>query len=166
MEKYRKMIPAPGSAKAKNLAEMIPASVRKTMPPQALAELKKIKSVEELAGQIEGLETAISDLERKIAQNTHSRSKMDAAISEMDLTVADMKSLQQKMNILNAEIPSAFESASEDYLAQIDKKSGQIEEVFQATLNDGFKNVFGTSAIASLIALFLLAFYTRKDETL
>lgn len=166
MEKYRKMISAPGSTKTRNLAEMIPASVKKTMPPQALAELKKIKSVEELAGQIEGLEASISDLERKIAQNTHSRSKMDAAISEMDLTVADMKSLQRKMNILNAEIPSAFESASEDYLAQIDKKSGQIEEVFQATLNDGFKNVFGTSAVASLIALFLLAFYTRKGETL
>ncbi|MCQ2567413.1 MAG: hypothetical protein MJ127_03310 [Mogibacterium sp.] len=39
-----------------------------------------------------------------------------------------------------------------------------IEKVFQDTLNDGFKNVYWTSCVAALIAIFLLIFYSSKKE--
>jgi hypothetical protein len=41
-----------------------------------------------------------------------------------------------------------------------------LEKEYQDTLNEGFRNVYLTSGIASVIALFLLVFYSRKRENM
>jgi len=84
---------------------------------------------------------------------------MKQAKSEMEDTVT-------KMNAMKAAVPDAFNKASEDYLKEIDNMSEKIEGEFQSTLNDGFKQVYLTVSISSLIALIILAFYRRKRDNL
>ena len=73
-----------------------------------------------------------------------------------------MQTLLQEMQTLNAAIPGAFETAKTDYLAQLDAKSGEIENVYQSTLNRGYQSIYVTAAVSAAIAILLLMFYRKK----
>lgn len=70
----------------------------------------------------------------------------------------------KKMAVLISSIPDAFQTAKENYLKQIDKLNGVIQNKFQETLDHGFQQVYLTVTIASIFGLILLVFYRRKDE--
>jgi hypothetical protein len=75
-----------------------------------------------------------------------------------------MKDLQKKMTVLRDAVPGTFKTAKNSYLQEIDNKKESLEKEFQSTLNEGFRNVYLTSAIASVIALIFLLFYSRSRE--
>jgi EmrB/QacA subfamily drug resistance transporter len=148
----------------KTIADMIPAGVKSGIPQNVIDELNQIDSAEKLNTKITELEGAVSSLETKIAEAQTSRDDMAKAIESINNTAADMKKLQAMMTELNDAIPEAFETAESDYIAAIDDKASEIESVFQSTLNGGFRNIYLTAAIASLVALAFLSFYSKKRE--
>jgi len=84
---------------------------------------------------------------------------MSAAIYGMGATITQMNDLKMKMTELNNAIPSAFETAKTNYINEIGNKKEELQETFQNTLNQGFRSVYLTSAIAAVIALIFLLFY-------
>lgn len=87
---------------------------------------------------------------------------MVGTIQGMKMAQSQMKDAQNKMTVLKDAIPGAFKTAKDNYLSEIDKSKGIIEGEFQKTLNGGFKQVYLTVAISSVIALIILLFYKRQ----
>lgn len=144
------------------IADLIPANVKASVPQSALAELAKLKSVDDLNAEINNLQKAIGELEVKISDSKKKQADMSAAVTAMKATITEMSDLSDKMTALNDAVPDAFETAKENYVAAIKKEGPQIESTFQSTLNTGYKNVYLTSAIASVLAVLLLLFYRKK----
>lgn len=89
---------------------------------------------------------------------------MSAALDAMKAQVEEMKTLASQMAEMKDAIPGAFDTALENYLADIDACSPQIEECFQSTLNEGFSNIYLLTAITAGVALIILAFYKAKAK--
>ena len=119
---------------------------------------------------IGGLDTGITSLK-------DSASQLDAAIQAipniplMQAKLEEMKAAQKqmtetvsKMEAMKAAIPDAFESAKDNYIKEINQESDKLEAEFQSTLNTGFKQVYATVAIVSLLALLILMFYKEPKE--
>jgi chaperonin cofactor prefoldin len=132
------------------------------IPQEALKELGEIHSTQELNDKIDELNKGIAALTAKVADAEKSRADMKTAMDRMDAAASQMQDLQTKMEALKAAIPEAFAQAEQNYLAEIDAKAMELEGAFQNTLNGGFSKVYLTSAIASLLALLMLAFYANK----
>lgn len=147
------------------IADMIPANVKSSIPQSALDELAKLKSVDDLNAKITELQNAISVLEGKIADSKKSQADMRVAVTAMKANIAEMTDLSGKMTTLKDAVPGTFETAKENYVAEIKSEGPQIEKSFQSTLNGGYKNVYLTSAIAATLALFVLVFYRKKKES-
>ncbi|MDP4119922.1 MAG: MFS transporter [Bacillota bacterium] len=148
------------------IADMIPANVKANMPQSAVSELAKLKSAKDLNAKINELNSSISTLESKISAANTNKSNINSAIDAINSSISKMEDLKSKMIKMNAAVPAAFETAKNNYLLSVNDKSSKIENVFQTTLNEGFKNVYLSAAIASAIALLLLAFYSKKRENL
>lgn len=155
---------APALPPNMSIADMIPANVKASIPQVAMDELAKLKSVDDLNAKITELQKAIGELEGKIAESKQSQASMGAAETAMMTTIEEMDDLSNKMTTLKDAVPGAFETAKDGYLAEIIKAEPQIESVFQSTLNDGFKNVYLTSAIAAALAVCMLLVYRKKVE--
>lgn len=126
-----------------DLTAMIPEQVQSQIPDSALAQLAGIKTPSELQAKIDELK----------AQKTG----LESAKQQMEDTVGNL-------NTLKSEVPSSFQEAQKTYLGQIEEKRAAIESTFQATLNEGFKNVYWTTAASALAALVLLMFYREKRK--
>lgn len=155
---------APALPPNMSIADMIPANVKASIPQVAMDELAKLKSVDDLNAKITELQKAIGELEGKIAESKQSQAGMGAAETAMMTTIEEMDDLSNKMTTLKDAVPGAFETAKDGYVAEIVKAEPQIESVFQSTLNDGFKNVYLTSAIAAALAVCVLLVYRKKAE--
>ncbi|MDF2941291.1 MAG: transporter [Herbinix sp.] len=143
-----------------SIADLIPANIE--IPPSALEELEKVTTAEELKQKIDELNLGIEALEQKVETNTKNKDDMAIAITAMESSVTKMNDLKDKMTTLKAAIPSSFETAKSNYIGEIGSKDEKLQDTFQATLNQGFKNVYYTAAIAAFIALVLLMFYKSK----
>lgn len=144
------------------IADLIPPNIKASVPQSALDELAKLKSVDDLNKKTVELQKAINQLEVKIKDTKKQEADMSSAVTAMKATITEMTDLSGKMTTLKDAVPGAFETAKQNYVAAIKTKSPQIESAFQSTLNDGFKNVYLTSAIASLLAVLVLLFYRKK----
>lgn len=126
---------------------------------------------------IAGMNQRLSALTAKQNKAINDRTNMESAVKEMEAAkkemydaINEMKSKQQLMieakNLMISmrdDIPGLFQDVEAKYLYEIDKRSGDIEAVYQATLNRGFKNMFICVAVFNLIGLFLLMIY-RDDR--
>ncbi|WP_455538023.1 MFS transporter [Terrisporobacter sp.] len=90
--------------------------------------------------------------------------EMETALKSMKESSKSMRTLKDKMVVLKNSIPDAFADGEKSYLKEIDKRSDKIENTFQSVLNKGFKNVYLTTGIASILGLFLLLFYNDKRK--
>ncbi len=152
----------PEIPQGQSLADLIPAFVKSMIPKEALDELAKIHSTQELNAKIDELNDGIATLTTKVADAEESRAGMKTAMDGMNAAVTQMQDLQTKMGVLKDAVPGAFAQAEQNYLAAIDAKALELEGAFQNTLNGGFSKVYLTSAIASLLALLMLAFYANR----
>ena len=143
-------------------ADMLPPPVKSNMPESALSQLSEINSMEDLDAKIATLQGAIAALNSKIASSLQSQSQMSAAIEQMTTAKAEMETLLNEMQALNDAVPAAFETAKADYLAELDAKSGEIEDIYQSTVNEGYRSIYLTASVSAAIAILLLMFYKKK----
>lgn len=139
------------SSKEFSLLDMLPDTVKASIPADVLTQLAEIKSMEELQAKIEELKTAIQTMTVQVASMTTAKD--------------EMSDMMNKMTQLKDAIPGAFETAKNDYIANIDTLSAPIETEYQRTLNVGFLQLYFTVAIVSLLGMLVLMFY-RKEKNL
>ena len=111
---------------------------------------------------INGLDKGIVSIEAYSNNSNIPVNSMNSATSSINETLNTMKSLEDKMVILKNSVPNAFDEGEKSYIKEIDNRSDKIESSFQSILNEGFKNVYLTTGISSMIGLVLLAFYNNK----
>ena len=113
-----------------------------------------------MQGQTAGLEQGIAAMKKKA-----SVPGMEAQIAAMTAAKDQMADLTDKMTQMNAAVPSAFETAKDNYLVQIDTLKPAIEKEYQRTLNIGFRQLYSTVAIVSALGLLILLFYKKKKDS-
>ena len=90
---------------------------------------------------------------------------MKQGLDGMNAALAEMTDTTDKMTALKDAIPGAFETAKDNYLAEIENRRLPVETEFQTTMNTGYKQVYLTVTISSAAALVILAFYRKKKAT-
>lgn len=132
-------------------------------------------NMDSMVAKLEAMKTQVTTMKTKVDTMKSQSNKMKtqlasmkSALSSMNETLKTMKSLENKMVILKDSVPNAFAEGEKSYLKEIDNRSDKIENTFQSILNEGFKNVYLTTGISSIIGLVLLAFYSntpiRRDK--
>ncbi|MDP4180929.1 MAG: MFS transporter [Bacillota bacterium] len=155
---------SPYAMKSSDIVNMIPSQIRSRIPVQALEQLKDVKTPGDLKNKIDGLKSSIKELEERIAKSQNDMLGMEKAINSINDAKIRNKEIITKMSALKEAVPGAFEIGKKNYIDNIVKSKDKIEETFQKTLNEGFKQVYLTVAISSLIALIILGFYRRTEH--
>ena len=137
-----------------------------------------------LASGIEGISTGLAQLDKSLAamqaggmgmaqgmppaaaaqggMPPAAVTQMTAALDGMNAAKKDMETLVSEMRALSDAVPDAFETAKTDYLAQIDAKSGEIETVYQSTVNEGYRSIYLTVIVAAILTILVLLLYKSK----
>jgi hypothetical protein len=137
MQNYLETLPESDFG-TKDLTELITTEIYNQIPGSLLTTLSGIKTLAELN------DILVVKLEQK---------------TSLDTAIAEMEDLVFKMNALKDDVPVAFESAKTDYLSQIEDLRVQIEDVFQSTLNGGFRNIYLTTMSAAILGLGIISLY-------
>lgn len=69
-----------------------------------------------------------------------------------------------QMTALKNALPDAVNQGFQNYLGEVKAMGAQIQNIYQKTMETGFKQVYMTTAIASSFALVVLLFYKDKHE--
>ena len=69
-----------------------------------------------------------------------------------------------QMTALKNALPDAVNQGFQNYLGKVKAMGAQIQNIYQKTMETGFKQVYMTTAIASAFALVVLLFYKDKHE--
>ena len=154
--------------KYKNISSESKMPNMEKMPANMTTMTSKL---DDMKKQVNTMKSKMDDMKSQMntmkAQSNKMKSQLDSmksALTSMKETSTSMKSLKEKMIVLKNSIPSAFEEGEKSYLKEIDKRRDKIENTFQSVLNKGFKNVYLTTAVASILGLFLLFFYNDKSK--
>ena len=154
--------------KYKNISSESKMPNMEKMPANMTTMTSKL---DDMKKQVNTMKSKMDDMKSQMntmkAQSNKMKSQLDSmksALTSMKETSTSMKSLKEKMIVLKNSIPGAFEEGEKSYLKEIDKRSDKIENTFQSVLNKGFKNVYLTTAVASILGLFLLFFYNDKSK--
>lgn len=159
-----------------SIVDMIPSAVKAKIPKDVLEQLKDVKTPQDLKKKINELSSAeatlsskIKDLQKQredlLAQINDTEAKqqqMAKALSGLKSARTDIDDTINKMTIMKDTVPEAFKQAESNYLMEVGRLSPKIEDTFQETLNVGFKQVYMTVAISSIIAIIILLFYRKK----
>lgn len=127
---------------------------------------------------IDGMNLGLQDLQKSIAnlQNVYDRmgagssgsikssEQLLGSINGMKLAASEIEDTISKMTEMKNAVPSVFETGKNNYLSKIDQSKDILENEFQKTLNEGFKQLYLTVAISSFCALILLAFYKKSED--
>ena len=140
--------------------EKMPANM--TTMTSKLDDMKK--QVNTMKSKMDDMKSQMNTMKVQSNKMKSQLDSMESALTSMKETSTSMKSLKDKMVVLKNSIPGAFEEGEKSYLKEIDKRSDKIENTFQSVLNKGFKNVYLTTAIVSILGLFLLFFYNDKSK--
>lgn len=130
--------------------------------------LQMMPSIE--TGITNGIDSGINGINESVTELSDAITAMATApgmqekIDGMNNAVLQMTGTVDKMTTVKEALPGAFDTAKTDYLTEIDQRSDVIEKEFQTTLNNGFKQVYSTVAIASLLAMIVLAFYREEKK--
>ena len=140
--------------------EKMPANM--TTMTSKLDDMKK--QVNTMKSKMDDMKSQMNTMKVQSNKMKSQLDSMESALTSMKETSTSMKSLKDKMVVLKNSIPNAFEEGEKSYLKEIDKRRDKIENTFQSVLNKGFKNVYLTTAVASILGLFLLFFYNDKSK--
>ena len=140
--------------------EKMPANI--TTMTSKLDDMKK--QVNTMKSKMDDMKSQMNTMKAQSNKMKSQLDSMESALTSMKETSTSMKSLKDKMVVLKNSIPGAFEEGEKSYLKEIDKRRDKIENTFQSVLNKGFKNVYLTTAVASILGLFLLFFYNDKSK--
>lgn len=145
------------------------------LPTELLNELQESdvttidKSAKNTAEYIFGMiqEKAVGGLDKGIAGMEAAKKSMgNIDINKMGTEgmsgLPDFDQMFTYMKSVRAELPGAFKQAKADYIKQLTNMKSELEDAYQDTMNVGFRQVYLTAAITSLIALLTLVGYKRK----
>ncbi|MDF2905103.1 MAG: transporter [Herbinix sp.] len=116
-----------------------------------------------------GIDSGINGINDSVTQLTQAIAKMKPlpsmkeTVDKMNDAKLQMNGTVEKMSTLKDALPGAFDTAKSNYIAEIENKRNVIENEFQITLNYGFKQLYSTVAIASVLAMIILMFY-KEDR--
>jgi EmrB/QacA subfamily drug resistance transporter len=108
---------------------------------------------------------ALTALTEKITESKTTQTGMMFGIDGMKAAKEKMVTALSQLQTLKAAIPGAFETGKANYLQEVENRRPAIEQAFQTTLNVGFKQVYLTVTIASMLGLLILAFYSNKKKS-
>ena len=150
-----------------SLLSFIPADAKKAMPADTLKQLANIRTVDELSKLGDKLEAARNELAGERDKAKQSQAEMGTAISDMQTSRSEMKELLRMLKELKQAIPGAVNDAGASYVKSIDELSPEIEDVFQSTVNVGYRNMYLFIVAVNVLGLILLMFYNepRRIET-
>ncbi|MGL4483580.1 MAG: MFS transporter [Anaerovoracaceae bacterium] len=77
---------------------------------------------------------------------------------------SELITLKERLLKVKAAIPENFDKGKVNYLTEIEKSRNKIEDIFQKTLNEGFKDVYATMVFSSVFAVFLLLLYRERRK--
>ena len=98
------------------------------------------------------LSSQLTTIEKKLAKAKTDRSGLVKARDELASALTDLADTQTKLTALRDAVPGAFETAKNDYLAEIDARAPQLQQTFADTLNDGFRGIYLSTMAAALLA--------------
>ncbi len=124
---------------------------------------KLIASRSALSAKRTDLQRQLTTLKGKLDQAVADRAKLVKARNSLADALDDLADTQHKLTVLRDAVPGAFETAKSDYLAEIDTLSPTLEQTFADTLNTGFRGIYASTMVASLLAGLLLLLYPRRD---
>lgn len=75
-----------------------------------------------------------------------------------------VSTMVSQMTALKNALPDAVNQGFQNYLGEVKAMGAQIQNIYQKTMETGFKQVYMTTAIASAFALVVLLFYKDKHE--
>ncbi|HPJ24217.1 MAG TPA: hypothetical protein PK113_04830, partial [Bacillota bacterium] len=81
--------------------------------------------------------------------------------------IAQLTTLVDEMTAFDDDIPVEFNIAISNYLTEVNSRSSLIEDAYQTTINQGFRNIYIATMVAALIGFAVLQFYhspTNKNE--
>lgn len=156
---YDASIAIPEMARTEEQKEAI-ARYEKTVNDQA-GLIQARKGIKE---GINGISIGITNMEKSRNKMIRSKAQMGQAIAGMQTGINKIRDAQWKMGELKAAIPGAFEEARADYMKQLDAKEDEIKQIYQDTLNDGFRQMFIFTGCAAVVGILLLLLYKRKKE--
>lgn len=145
-----------------SVVDLIPESVKTSLPEETLQKLSEVHSVNDLWGKVNELDSAIATLTSSRNEMIEAKEKMEGAINEMEEAKAELKTMEEELTDMKDAIPELFTEAEEKYLALIDENAEQVETTFQQALNEGFKGMFTLVAICSLAGIIFILFYRKK----
>ena len=107
------------------------------------------------------LRSQLAAIQTKKATAVESRAKLVAARNDLTATSNELADITSKLTVLRDAVPGAFETAKQNYLADIDARSAILEATFATTLNQGFLGIFTVTGLLSLAGVVILLFYPR-----
>lgn len=107
---------------------------------------------------------AVQGLTAKINESKSTQTGMKFGLAGMKTAKEQMVTSLSQIQTLKAAIPDAFATGKANYLQEIENRRNVIEATFQTTLNTGFKQVYLTVTIASLLGLLILVFYKGRKK--
>ncbi len=110
------------------------------------------------------LQGKLSTLEGKLAAAISDRAKLVQARDDLAGVSTDLADTRHKLIVLRDAVPGAFETAKDDYLAEIDALSPTLEAEFRNTLNGGFRGIYLSTMAAALLAALLVTLYPHRTK--
>ena len=151
------------------LVTQITDGVNQGLTGLAEAQTQADKAAKDLSDAIAGLDGAIAGMQTAATHSPAVQAQLDAtraqqdgmraALAKVDGTRTTLVTMQQQLTELKDAVPGAFETAKQNYLAEIDARAPQLRSVFAGTLNEGFKGIYATTAAACVAAGLLLLAY-------
>ena len=130
-----------------------------------VAAMFDLASPDAIASAQEGVQEGIDGTTEAMGQLGDALNAMPAASpahATMQSAYDQLEDLDDDMRALYDSIPQSFQTAKEDYLQIIDENAGQIQNLFHAELNEGFKEMFVLVAACAFVGLVILMLY-RDD---
>ena len=135
----------------------------KTELEKKLADTQSKKAALEV--QISTLTAKKTELETQLADTKKQQTDLTTAATEIKTAKDDLNNKIAEWKAFKDSVPAAFDRSKQAYFKAIDDLGPVIEDTFQASLNIGFKQMYLTVSIFSILSLIVLLFYRKKPKT-
>lgn len=114
----------------------------------------------------DGIDKGISGVNAAVEQMKSSLQSMPPAqAGQIQGVITGLETLVDQLQKMKDGVPQALDGAKQNYLNAIDAKAGDIEDMYQTTLSNGFRNMFILVAVCSAMGLVLTVFYHDNKRT-
>jgi len=128
------------------------------MTPMILENINKglDAGISGIGSGIEGMENAMSQMPDMSAMGSGSDSMLQS--------ISHMKELASQLEAVKEALPGALAAAGENYAQSVRNMSEDIEDVFQSTVNMGYRNMYLFLSAVNALGLLLLMLYREKKR--